>query len=110
MGYSNHQIMVEVNKYKNAKDYRMAFEHKNDSTSKIWPDNTTLFAESASHYFENPETYLPSFKLALKNYTDKNFNAKLDFLVIYKPTFMGNLFNLKSKIILENNSFLIVKL
>lgn len=109
MGYSDAQILLEVNQYKSKRTYKKAFVFNNDSLAKTWPDNTTLFAEAVCHYFENPENYLPEFKSALRNYSEKEFPSQLDYLLIYKPTFRGNLDTLESKVVMENDSYLVLE-
>lgn len=105
MGYTNFEILKEVHQYQKSKEYKANFVWKNASLAKTWPDNTTLFAESVCHYFENPANYIPEFERALKNYTEGRYKCRLDYLLIYKSTYRGDYEKIAGKLIFENKSY-----
>lgn len=112
MGYNNDQIVEEYKKYEQLKEYHTLFisdnEQQRDSLAQVYPDNTLGAAEALHCYFLDASNYLQDFKEALKNYTKPQY--ELNFLVIYKPTFRGDLKAIKGQKVLENETIICYQL
>lgn len=114
MGYDNESIEKEYLKFKGYTDYFSIYnghqESKRDSLAQIWPDNITLTAEGLHCYFLDEEERFPLFQKELQNYNADTYNFKLDYLVIYTSTFLGDYSKIKGELVLSNPSFKIYKL
>ncbi len=107
LGYSKELIIEEYKKYKLHKLYKKKFLSRNDSLGGVWPDNTTIATQLIHGCWRNPSKYLDELEDELDSYDPADFQFQLDYLIIYKPTFLGDFSLIKGLVVLENDEFVI---
>mgnify|MGYP006144602125 CR=1 FL=1 len=114
LGYADSLIVKEYQKYRKHTEYWEVYhsyvESKRIQLGKGFPDNLTLAAEALYHYFLNFEDRIPELQKELKIHDANEYNFEWNYIIIYKPT-LETAFDYSGKdVVLENETYAIVKL